>query len=97
MPPNHSEAKVTIRDELLPAVAIVRGVVPDPVPEHAYWAIIVAGHREMSNRSVVELVVHLTGKDEYLVLNDVYRVGAGELPDLDGLAECAEALRIAGL
>lgn len=88
---------MTISEYLLPALNIVRSVVPEPVPEYAYWAIIVAGHREMSNRNIAELVVHLTGRDWAFVFNDVLRVGAGEVPALDGLEECVAALLKAGL
>jgi hypothetical protein len=88
---------MTLYEALVPAANIVRSIVPSPVPEYAYWAIITVGRGEISDRSIVALLVHLTGKDPGIVLNDVYKVGAGQIPPLEGLEECAGALRRAGL
>src|SRR5689334_16883250 len=66
----------TIPAYLASTYNLIECAFPEGIDEQRYWALLSILYKNMSDRSLAQVIAEYTGKDYYVVLNDVYRVGS---------------------
>lgn len=66
----------TIAPYLVSTYKMLQCVFPDGIDEATYLPLLAVLYDEMSDRSLAQVISEYMGKDYYIVLNDVYRIGA---------------------
>lgn len=87
--------KVAIEHYLLSTYKLIHRAFPDGVKDEDYFPLLALLYGEISDRNLAEVMAHCTGKDYYLVLNDVYGVGSTGEPDAEAIAKLKERLLLA--
>ncbi len=84
-------------DHLLSSERLLRRAFPEGIDEATYWAILGHIYPHMADGNIVALMAHLTGRDDALVMNEVYMVGSGAHPqDERAFREASHRLHQAG-
>lgn len=65
---------------------------PNGIDEETYMLLLAVLYDQMSARSLAQVISSYTGKDYYIVLNDVYRVGATEAVSSQALSKTEQQL-----
>ena len=68
--------QTTISPSLLSTYELIKRAFPNGIDSESYLPLLALLYDEMSDRCLAEVIAGYTGKDYYLVLNDVYKVGA---------------------
>lgn len=68
----------TIPAHLVSTYQLLQCAFPQGIEEQEYLPLLSILYEEMSDRSLAQVIAEFTGREYYAVLNDVYRVGAGE-------------------
>ena len=84
--------KVVIENYLLSTCKLIERAFPNGVKHEDYFPLLALLYDEMSDRNLAEVMARCTGKDYYLVLNDVYAVGSTEVRDAEAIAKLKEHL-----
>ncbi|NJK75810.1 MAG: DUF3349 domain-containing protein [Oscillatoriales cyanobacterium RU_3_3] len=85
-----------IENYLLSTYKLIERAFPDGVKEEDYLPLLTLLYDEMSDRNLAEVMAHCTGKDYYLVLNDVYAVSSIVARDTEAIAKLNEHLLSCG-
>ncbi len=86
----------TIAPYLLSTYQMINCAFPDGIESEAYLPLLALLYDEMSDRSLARLVADYTGKDYYIVLNDVYRVKSTDVPSPESIARVRKRLLACG-
>lgn len=84
--------KAVIENYLLSTYKLIERAFPDGVQEEDYFPLLALLYGEMSDRNLAEVMARCTGKDYYLVLNDVYAIGSTDARDTEAIAKLKEHL-----
>ncbi|MEH2251649.1 DUF3349 domain-containing protein [Nostoc sp.] len=66
----------TIPAHLASTYQLIQCAFPQGIDEQRYLPLLSILYKNMSDRSLAQVVAEYTGKDYHFVLNDVYRVGS---------------------
>ncbi len=72
--------QVTIAPFLLNTYKLIQCAFPDGIDSESYLPLLALLSDEMSHRSLAQVIAHYTGKDYYIVLNDVYGMRSTDVP-----------------
>lgn len=86
----------TIAPHLLSTYRLIKRAFPDGIESVAYLPLLALLYDEMSDRNLAEVVALYTGKDYYIVLNDVYRVRSTDVTELEAIAKVRRRLLACG-
>jgi hypothetical protein len=68
--------QTTISANLVSTYELIKRAFPDGIDSESYLPLLALLYDEMSDRCLAEVISCYTSKDYYVVLNDVYKVGA---------------------
>jgi hypothetical protein len=68
----------TIPAHLVSTYQLLQCAFPQGIEEQEYFPLLSILYEQMSDRSLAQVIAEFTGKEYHIVLNDVYRVGAGK-------------------
>ena len=63
---------------LVSTYQLIEYAFPQGIEEHNYFPLLSLLYEYMSDRSLAQVIAEYTGKDYYVVLNEVYRIGEME-------------------
>ncbi|QSJ15871.1 DUF3349 domain-containing protein [Nostoc sp. UHCC 0702] len=66
----------TIPAYLASTYNLIECAFPQGIDEQTYWALLSILYKNMSDRSLAQVIAEYTGKDYHVILNDIYRVGS---------------------
>ncbi len=71
--------QTTIPAHLMSTYQLLQCAFPQGIEESEYLPLLSILYKEMSDRSLAQVIAEWMGREYYAVLNDVYRVGAADL------------------
>ncbi|MDB9510259.1 DUF3349 domain-containing protein [Kamptonema animale CS-326] len=74
------QAEVTIAPYLLSTYKLIGRAFPNGINQEDYLPLLALLYEQMSDRNLAEVIAYYTGKDYYIVLNDVYSVQSSDVP-----------------
>ena len=88
--------QVSIAPYMLSTYKLIQCAFPNGVDSESYFPLLALLYIEMSHRCLAQVVSQYTGKDYYLVLNDVYAVGSTNVPTPSAIAKVKQRLLACG-
>lgn len=86
----------TIAPYLLSTYQMIKRAFPDGIEPEAYLPLLAILYDDLSDRNLAEVVAHYTGKDDSVVLNDVYRVRSIDMPSFEAINKVKQRLLLGG-
>lgn len=87
---------MSVGDELLPSLAVLRTAYPSGLPDEDYLPLLAVLHDGYSGRQLAALVAEFTGRERVLVDNDHAKVVSLQPPDRQRVAAVRSRLAEAG-
>ncbi|WP_407897504.1 DUF3349 domain-containing protein [Scytonema sp. NUACC26] len=81
---------------LLSTYRLIQCAFPNGVDSESYFPLLGLLYNEMSHRCLAEVMAQYTGKDYYVVLNDVYGVESAQLPSPELIVKVKQRLLACG-
>lgn len=88
--------QATVAPYLLSTYKLIQCAFPNGVDSESYLPLLALLYDEMSDRCLAKVVAKYTGKDYYIVLNDVYGVGSTDKPSPEAVAKVKQRLLACG-
>lgn len=88
--------QVTVAPYLLSTYKLIQRAFPNGIDSESYLPLLALLSDEMSHRCLAQVVAQYTGKDYYLVLNDVYGVKSVYLLAPEAISEVKQQLLVCG-
>lgn len=88
--------QITIAPYLLSTYNLIQCGFPNGIDSESYLPLLALLSDEISHRSLAQVIAHYTGKDYYIVLNDVYRVRSTDVPPSNGIEKVKQRLLSCG-
>lgn len=88
--------QVTVAPYLLNTYKLIQRAFPDGIDSESYLPLLALLSDEMSHRCLAQVVAQYTGKDYYVVLNDVYGVNSVHLPAPEATSKVKDKMLVCG-
>lgn len=79
----------TVPVHLVSTYQLLQRAFPNGIDEQEYLPLLAILYKHMSDRSLAQVIAEYSGRDYYVVLNDVYQVGATQAQ----LSDAAEHIK----